>query len=132
MKIRIVYNCILNLIGIREMLPGEIVRSKRVVECGEPMILITPSDGLYIKGNYGYCRESVAKKLISLSKTMLEEGLGIYIFELYRSAEEQEEKYKKTYNLYSKTIKNKDELERAVRKATAGVGGGHQTCYAMQ
>lgn len=38
MKIRVLYSYILNIFGIRKMLPSDILRSKPMKECHEPMV----------------------------------------------------------------------------------------------
>ena len=73
------------------------------------------------------CRCSVAEKLKRVAKQLSEKGLGIYIYELYRYPEQQQMRLQETYNRYGDKFSNKDELERYVRRCTAGVGGGHQT-----
>lgn len=72
------------------------------------------------------CRQSVAEKLKRVAKQLSKEGLGIYIYELYRTPEQQQMKLQETYNHYGNNS-DKDELEKYVRRSTAGVGGGHQT-----
>ena len=127
MKIRVLYNYLLNVIGIRKMLPGDILSSKAIEECYEPMVNLTSCDGLFLSDCTMQCRCSVAEKLKKVAKQLSDKGLGIYIYELYRSPEQQQMRLQETYNRYGDKFSDKDELEKYVRRCTAGVGGGHQT-----
>ena len=127
MKIRLLYSYLLNIFGIRKMLPGDILRSKSIRECHEPMVHLTSCDGLFLSGDTMLCRQSVAEKLKRVAKLLSAKGMGIYIYELYRSPEQQQMRLQDTYNRYDDKFSNKDELEKYVRRCTAGVGGGHQT-----
>ena len=91
------------------------------------MVHLTHCDGLFLNGVEMLCRQSVAEKLKRIAKQLSEEGLGIYIYELYRSPEQQQARLQETYNRYGDKFSNRDELEKFVRHCTAGVGGGHQT-----
>ena len=127
MSIRILYNYLLNVIGIREMLPGDILRSKPIMECNEPMVHLTSCDGLFLSEDTMLCRRSVAEKLTKVARHLSESGLGIYIYELYRSPEQQRMRLQETYNRSVDKFSDADELEKHIRRCTAGVGGGHQT-----
>lgn len=127
MTIRVLYNYFLKILGIREMLPGDILRSKLIRECNEPMVNLTSCNGLFLCGDTMLCRQSVAEKLKRVAKLLFEKELGIYIYELYRSPEQQQMRLQETYNRYGDKFSDKDELEKYVRRCTAGVGGGHQT-----
>lgn len=127
MKIRVLYGYLLNIFGIREMLPSDILRSKPIKECHEPMVHLTSCDGLFLNGVTMQCRYSVAEKLKRIAKLLSEKGLGVYIYELYRSPEQQQMRLQETYNRYVDKFSDEDELEKFVRRCTAGVGGGHQT-----
>ena len=127
MNIRVLYSSLLNILGIREMLPGDILRSKPIKECHEPMVHLTPCNGLFLNGATMLCRNTVAEKLNRVAKRLSEKELGIYIFELYRTPEQQQMRLQETYNRYVDKFSDEDELEKYVRRCTAGVGGGHQT-----
>ena len=127
MRIRVLYSYLLNILGLRKMMPGDILRSKPIRECNEPMVNITPAQGLYLKENTMQCRISVAEKLRRVAKQLSEKGLGIYVYELYRTPEQQRKRREESYNRLRERILDKDELEKQVRRCTAGVGGGHQT-----
>ena len=127
MKIRVLYNYLLNIIGIRKMLPGDILSSKAIKECYEPMVNLTSCDGLFLSDCTMQCRCSVAEKLKKVAKQLSDKGLGIYIYELYRSPEQQQMRLQETYNRYGDKFSDKDDLEKYLRRCTAGVGGGHQT-----
>ena len=98
------------------MLPGDILRSKPIKECHEPMVHLTSCVGLFLSGNTMLCRQSVAEKLKRVAKQLSEKGLGIYIYELYRTPEQQQMKLQETYNRYGNNS-DKDELEKYVRRA---------------
>ncbi len=127
MTIRVLYNYFLYLLGLGQMLPGDILRGKCVKECGEPMVTLTPRLGLFLDANGALCRYSVAEKLKRVARRLSEEGMGLYIFELYRTPEQQKIRFQRTYQHYSDKFSDKDELDKYVRRSTAGVGGGHQT-----
>lgn len=127
MNIRILYNVILNILGIRKILPGEVLRSKPVRECNEPMVRLTPGKGLFLNENATECRQSVAEKLRRVAAQLYDNGMGLYVYDLYRSPERQRMMREETYRFYSQTISDKEELEKQVRRGSAGVGGGHQT-----
>ena len=127
MKIRVLYSYLLNMLGIRKMLPSDILRSKPIKECHEPMVHLTSCEGLFLSGDSMLCRQSVAEKLKRVAKLLFGKGLGIYIYELYRSPEQQQMRLQETYNRYVDKFSDEDELEKFVRRCTAGVGGGHQT-----
>ena len=97
MKIRILYNCLLNFLGLREMLPGEILRFKPVRENNEPMVAVRSGDGIFVDGGgVKFCRASVACKLRNVAEKLKGEGYGIYVYDLYRSPDEQLERRRKT------------------------------------
>ena len=73
------------------------------------------------------CRCSVAEKLKRVARQLSDRGLGIYIYELYRTPQQQQTRLQETYNHYGDKFSDKDDLEKYVRRCTAGVGGGHQT-----
>ena len=127
MTIRVLYNYFLRILSIRKMLPSDILRSKSIKECYEPMVNLTSCDGLFLSDCTTQCRRSVAEKLKKVAKQLSEKGLGIYIYELYRSPEQQQMRLQETYNCYGDKFSDKDELEKYVRRCTAGVGGGNQT-----
>ena len=77
MKIRVLYNYFLKILGIREMLPGDILHSKLIKECNEPMVNLTPYNGLFLSGDTMQCRCSVAEKLKRVARQLSDRGLGI-------------------------------------------------------
>ena len=127
MTIRVLCNYILTILGVREMLPSDILRSKPIIECNEPMVCLTSSIGLYLNGEVMYCRFSVAEKLKRVGKVLYSKGLGLYIYELYRSPEQQQARFQETCRFLQNTISDEKELEIVAHRCTAGVGGGHQT-----
>lgn len=128
MKIRILYNCLLNFLGLREMLPGEILRSKPVRENNEPMVAVRSGDGIFVDGGgVKFCRASVADKLRNVAEKLKGEGYGIYVYDLYRSPDEQLERRRKTVFSLKEKFADERELEVHLRRSTAGIGGGHQS-----
>lgn len=127
MTIKVLFNYILTRLGIREMLPGEILRYKPIKECNEPLVSITPCDGLFLAEGTTFCRTSVAEKLTRVAKELHKRGLGLYIYELYRSPQQQQARIEASYLQLQNSFSDKEELEKYVRRCTAGVGGGHQT-----
>ena len=47
MKIKVLYNYILHILVIREVLPSDIIRSKPVKECNEEMVKLSCSKAIY-------------------------------------------------------------------------------------
>lgn len=80
------------------MLPNDILRSKPINECNEPMVNLTSCNGLFLSGDTMLCRQLVAEKLKRVAKQFSEKGLGKYIYELYRSPEQQQIRLQETYN----------------------------------
>ena len=79
------------------MLPGEILRSKPVRENNEPMVVVRSGDGIFVDGGgVKFCRASVACKLRNVAEKLKGEGYGIYVYDLYRSPDEQLERRRKT------------------------------------
>ena len=58
------------------MLPSDILRSKPMKECHEPMVHLTSCDGLFLSGDTILCRQLVAEKLKRVAKLLFEKGLG--------------------------------------------------------
>ena len=131
MNIRVLCNYLLVVLGLRKMLPRDVIHSKTVKECGEPMVRLTASPGLFLSGNAVYCRRSVAEKLRSVAAELSGRGLGLYVYELYRSPEEQQARYQKTCRQLEEAYPDAAEREKYARRCTAGVGGGHQTGAAV-
>ena len=57
------------------MLPSDILRSKPMKECHEPMVHLTSCDGLFLSGDTMLCRQSVAEKLRRVAKLLFGQGL---------------------------------------------------------
>ena len=79
MKIRVIYNYFLKILGIREMLPGDILRSKPIRESHETLVYFTPCDGLFLNGVKMLCRQSVAEKLKRVAKQLSERIGNIHL-----------------------------------------------------
>lgn len=124
---RVLYNYILTVLGLRKMLPGDILRTKKIQECHEPMVPLVPGGPLFLESNLMYCRKSVAEKLQKVASELGQKGLGLYIYESYRSPEEQLRRQKESAHLFQGSSLSEHESQRWIRLSTAGVGGGHQT-----
>lgn len=131
MTLRVLYNYILTFIGLRKVIPGEIIRTKPIQECGENIVCLMPSEGLYSAEQVVYCRHTIATKLANVAKRLAAQGLGLYIYEIYRSPEQQLARAEATRRQLSETVVDEQELEAKIRQSTAGVGGGHQTGAAV-
>lgn len=80
------------------MLPGEILRSKPVRENNEPMVAVRSGDGIFVDGGGAkFCRASVVGKLRNVAEKLKGEGYGIYVYDLYRSPDEQLERRRKQF-----------------------------------
>ena len=78
MTIRVLYNYFLKILGIREMLPSDVLRFKLIRECNEPMVNLTPCNGLFLSGDTMKCRFLIAEKLKRVARQLSDRGLGIY------------------------------------------------------
>lgn len=127
MTIRVIYNYLLAILGIREMLPREIIHSKAIRECNEPLVQLIPGNGLFLDNGGMKCLRSVAQKLTRIGEKLSEKGFGIYIYDTYRTPEEQEARIRKTRRELQNKYSDPKEFENAVKRYTAGIGGGHQS-----
>lgn len=127
MTVRVIYNYLLAILGIREMLPREIIHSKAIRECNEPLVQLIPGNGLFLDNSWMKCRRSVAQKLTRIGEKLSEKGLGIYIYDTYRTPKEQEARINRTRRELEDKFSDRMEFEKAVKRYTAGVGGGHQS-----
>lgn len=131
MTIRVLYNYVLVRLGLRRILPAEIVNRKEVRECGEELVK-THSDYItYANPEGNFARLGVMTRLVAAAELVHKmHGLQLLIYELYRSPKNQAELRERdrqelmsAYPEYSES-----ELEAALNRISAKVGGsGHQT-----
>lgn len=131
MTIRVLYNYLLVRLGLRQILPAEIVNRKKVRECGDKMTGADCDNIIFAEGALNYARSEVIARLCSAAKLLNEKtGLKLLIYELYRSPENQErlrnrdrEEIAQAHPEYSEA-----QILAALNRISAGVGGsGHQT-----
>ncbi len=87
MTLRVLYNYFLVLLGIRRLMPRDIVNRVTVRECGEPMVRL-PEEGIIVAPDVvPYGRTQVVDKLVVVSRKLETLGLRLQILELYCPAE---------------------------------------------
>lgn len=92
MTIRVLYNYVLVRLGLRRILPAEIVNRKEVRECGEEMVKTHSDDITYANSEDNYARLGVMTRLVAAAELVQKmHGLKLFIYELYRSPENQAE-----------------------------------------
>ena len=131
MTIRVLYNYILVRLGLRKILPAEIVNRKKVRECGEELVK-THSDYItYASLKDNYARLGVMTRLVAAAEIVQKmHGLKLLIYELYRSPENQAElrERDKKELMAAHPEYTESELDAALNRISAKVGGsGHQT-----
>lgn len=131
MTIRVLYNYILVRLGLRKILPAEIVNRKKVRECGEELVK-THSDYItYVSLKDNYARLGVMTRLVAAAELVQKtHGLKLLIYELYRSPKNQailRERDRKEL-IAAHPEYTESQLEAALNRVSAKVGGsGHQT-----
>lgn len=131
MTIRVLYNYILVRLGLRKILPAEIVNRKKVRECGEGLVK-THSDYItYASSEDNYARLGVMTRLVTSAELVHKmHGLKLLVYELYRSPKNQaglrERDRKELMGAHPEYTE--PQLDAALNKISAKVGGsGHQT-----
>ena len=149
MEYKVWYNYLLFKLGKRKVLPKKIINNVRVRECGEKLVVVDDKKIIIDKRMKKpvYLRESVYSKLCELDKMIKKDGYKIlwadefegsklnnkiWLYDAYRSLDEQkkswEKRIKETRKLYPNV--SEDEVIRIttlkVANPTDGVGG-HQT-----
>lgn len=131
MTLKVLYNCILVRLGLRKILPAEIVNRKEVRECGEGLATAQCDNIIYANEEDIFAREGVMKRLIAAAESVQKmHGLKLLIYELYRSPKNQAElrerdrkELRAAHPEYTES-----QLEAALNRISAKVGGsGHQT-----
>ena len=131
MNLRVIYNYILVRFGLRHVLPTDYVRRVKVQECGEPLVALkTKQTIFYDEKKSLVARKSVVEKLERIAERLKNDhGVYIRIWELYRSAEEQQslrDRHIQTLR-QEKAHLTAEQIEANVNKRVSAIGGGHQT-----
>lgn len=130
--LRIYFNYILFTLGIREVLPRDVINEVVPIECNEPTITIS-EDGIFTERKVRV-RASVSSMLKAVAENPRLKilGYGLFVYDGYRSNEKQREQF----NRAVKNLKednpnlNDSEIKNLAQKQVArpdGKGGGHQT-----
>lgn len=131
MTIRVLYNYLLVRLGFRLILPAEIVNNKKVRECGDKMAGVDCDSIVCADGALNYARSEVIARLCSAAKHLKEKsGQKLFIYELYRSPENQEKLRNRDREeiVQAHPEYNEAQILAALNRVSAGVGGsGHQT-----
>lgn len=128
MNIRVLYNVFLVRLGIRHILPSDYINSIPVAESNEPMVEL-PVDSFKTDGNVFVGRAGMIERLVAAAKIVSEKGYHLYIYQTYRSPQEQAEKRALLYEEMKAKYSDypEDKILRMLNVGVAGVGGGHQT-----
>lgn len=129
MTLRVLYNYILVLLGIRRLMPRDIVNRVVIRECGEPMVGLPEEDIIVAPDVVPYGRAQVIEKLAVVSRKLETLGLRLQIFELYRPAEKQAGRRKdcRAWIVAEHPDYSEQQVESTLNKMIAGIGGGHQS-----
>lgn len=79
MTLRVLYNYILVLLGIRRLMPRDIVNRVVIRECGEPMVGLPEEDIIVAPDVVPYGRAQVIEKLAVVSRKLETLGLRLQI-----------------------------------------------------
>ena len=92
MTVRILYNLVLVRLGLRQILPAEIINRKEVRECGQELVNSNSDNILYADDIESYyARKEMIERLENAAAAVYKEiGLKLLIYELYRSPKKQE------------------------------------------
>ena len=86
MTLRVLYNCILVRLGLRKILPAEIVNRKEVRECGEGLATAQCDNIIYANEGDNFAREGVMKRLAAAAESVKKmHGLKLLIYVLMPS-----------------------------------------------
>lgn len=97
MKIKILINYILCRVGIRNILPSEIINNKKVIENGEPLEEITDIPKIDWRTDKIIVRKTVAD-MLRRAHASLPAGHTLVLIEGYRSLEKQEKSWRERIN----------------------------------
>lgn len=128
--IRICFDYALFVLGIRRVLPRELVNKVIPIENHESITILS-GDGIFTNGEVRV-RALVAKKLKAVAKNLQLSGYGLFVYEGYRSNEKQRAQWDNAVEKIRRgdPAMSDDQIEMIVRKQVArpdGIGGGHQT-----
>lgn len=128
---KVLFNYILVRLGLREILPAEIVNRKKVRECGEGLATTQCDNIIYANEKNNFAREGMVRRLVTAAELVQKkQGLKLLVYELYRSPEKQaglRERDRKEL-LQAHPEYTESQLEAALNRISAKVGGsGHQT-----
>lgn len=131
MNIRVIYNYILVRLGLRQVLPIDYIRSVKVQECSEPLVVLKTKQTIFCDEKQSLvARRSVVEKLERIADRLKNDhGVYIRIFELYRSAEKQQSLRNRHIQILQqeKPHLSTEQIETNVNKRVSAIGGGHQT-----
>lgn len=132
MTTRVFYNHVLVRLGLRKILPAEIINRKKVRECGQELVRSYSDSILYADGIESYyARKEMIERLENVADTIHKDaGRKLLVYELYRSPRKQEwlrecdrKELVETHPDY-----NEQQIQSALNRISASVGGsGHQT-----
>jgi len=129
MKPKILINKILCQLGIRKILPAEVINNKRVIESNEPVEEITSLKTVNWRTDKIIVRKTVAEMLVE-ANGFLPEGFQLVLIEGFRNLEKQEKGWETRLHETRKKYPNKtnSEIEKLSVVFTAKPGGsGHYT-----
>ena len=132
MTVRVLYNLVLVRLGLRKILPAEIINRKEVRECGQDLVRSYSDDILYAEGVESYyARKEVIERLENAAAAVHKgTGLKLLIYELYRSPQKQEwlRECDRKEVVEAHPEFNEQQIQTALNRISARVGSsGHQT-----
>lgn len=131
MTVRILYNLVFVRLGLRKILPAEIINRKEVRECGQEFVNSNSDNILYADGIESYyARNEMIERLDNVADTIHRDAsLKLLVYELYRSPRKQEwlrERDRKEL-VEAHPDYNEQQIRSALNRISASVGGsGHQ------
>ena len=129
MKPRVLFNYILVKLGIRKILPAEIINRVEVRECGEELVAVEKRSNIVLSQENIVGRKTVVQKLYNVAEVLEKQGFKLHIYQIYRSPEEQFRRHETVVNRirHSYPELSEEEVLRQANRWSAGVGGGHQS-----
>lgn len=131
MEYKVWFNYILFRLGLRKVLPSQIINSVKVLENNEELVEIDDSK-IIISTKSPYLRESVNLKIEQIASDLEKDGYKIKILDAYRSYDKQKQSWEKRLKETRLEYPNvsEEELERLTKFKVAKPtkeNGGHQT-----
>lgn len=129
MKPRVLFNYILVRLGIRKILPAQIINRVEVRECGEELVAVEKRSNIVLSQENIVGRKTVVQKLYNVAEGLEKQGFKLHIYQIYRSPEEQFRRHETVVNKirHSYPELSEEEVLRQANRWSAGVGGGHQS-----